>query len=228
MKISDIAVIALTCLAATACKKKDAGSNTKPADNTPYSITVSGDRRLLQPLQFTANGTEGHKVFWDFGDQKDGNGQQVSHIYNRPDSFTVKLMLDDRNTKPVATVRIGISTGIERYAGVYHWHVHYYRDSVSEQSDWQAERDIAITCPNVRFVQVGADKDSFGFFRQPQLFQLYFVSDSLYTYHVDTTSKYHENTKLYYNPKTGDISFVRSHDEFVCLYYYYYHAEYNK
>lgn len=229
MKISDITVIALICLSATACKKKDTGSNTKPTDNTPtYSISVSGSMRLLQPLQFTANGTEGHKVFWDFGDQESGNGQQASHIYNRPDSFTVKLMLDDRNTKPVATARIGISTGIEKYAGVYHWHVHYYRDSVGDRSEWDSERDIAITCPNVRFVQVGADMDSFGYFRQPQLFQLYFVSDSLYTYYVDTTSKYHENTRLYYNPKTGDISFVRSHDEFVCLYWYYYNADYKR
>jgi hypothetical protein len=230
MKISNIAIVPLICLATTACKKKDTANNTKPAGNTPvaYSISVSGNMRLLQPVQFTANGTEGHKVFWDFGDQQTGDGGQVSHAYNRPDSFTVSLRLDDINTKPVATARIGISTGIEKYAGVYHWHVHYYRDSVGDRSEWLAERDIAISSPNVRFVQVAADNDSFGYFRRPQLFQLYFVSDSLYTYYVDTTSAYHSNTRLYYNPKTGDISFVRSHDEFVCLYWYYYHAEYNK
>ncbi|MBS1778571.1 MAG: hypothetical protein JST70_04560, partial [Bacteroidetes bacterium] len=53
MKISYIAVIALLCMAATACRKKDA----TPAS----SMTISGDRHLLQPLQFTANGTKGHK-----------------------------------------------------------------------------------------------------------------------------------------------------------------------
>lgn len=57
MKISNIAIIALICLAANACKKKDTANNTKPAGNTPtaYSISVSGNMRLLQPVQFIAN-----------------------------------------------------------------------------------------------------------------------------------------------------------------------------
>jgi len=197
MKISYIAVIALICLFATACRKKDA----TPAG----SMTISGDRHLLQPLQFTANGTKGHKVFWDFGDQQTSEGIQVSHVYNHLDSFTVSLRLDDSSTQPVATTAVVITTGVEKYAGMYHWHVHYSIDSVYVKSERDAERDIAITSTGNSFVQVGSDDDgivSHYSFNYPAEYTLDSATEDKYTYKSGLGI-------LEFHPKTGEISFTR-------------------
>lgn len=197
MKISYIAVIALICLAATACRKKDA----TPAS----SMTISGDRHLLQPLQFTANGTKGHKVFWDFGDRQTSEGIQVSHVYNHLDSFTVSLRLDDSSAQPVATTAVVITTGVEKYAGMYHWHVHYSVDSAYVKSERDAERDIAITSTGDSLIQVGGDDDgtpTYHYFHYPAVYTLDTATEDIYTYRSGKGI-------LKFHPKTGEIGFTR-------------------
>lgn len=102
LSILSMAFIGCTLLM-TSCKKPSASFT---ADKSAVAVG--------EAVNFTNTSTDASKVMWDFGDgtQSASAGTSVSHVYQRPGSYTVSLLGTKKNGKKpsdAATVTITVS-----------------------------------------------------------------------------------------------------------------------
>ncbi|MGN6478125.1 MAG: hypothetical protein ACTHKV_12945 [Flavipsychrobacter sp.] len=210
MRCLPIALI--TTLALVSCKKNE--DNTAPANagnsGPAYSISVSGNYMVNTPMKLVANGAHGHRIHWILGDNTKVDGDSVTHIYKTADSFRITISLDDEAYKPVAKTTIGIISGIEPYAGRYHWVANYHLDSVGTVKDWTSEKDIAFSCPIAGVVRIEADNDTVaGWFNIPIDMHYVYTTDSFVVFQGSDAAVAYPGF-FYWFFKTNTFQFSRS------------------
>ncbi|GHM99926.1 hypothetical protein WSM22_14160 [Cytophagales bacterium WSM2-2] len=84
--------------------------NPKPTAN----FAVTGDLNTQVTITFTDQSTNAVSWFWDFGDNKNSNTQNTTHLYTAMKSYPVKLTVTAANgCVDTKTTAINVITGIE-------------------------------------------------------------------------------------------------------------------
>jgi len=83
---------------------------------------ISGNAVAHQPLTFSVPGADTLTCLWDFGDGQSASGQEVSHFYTEPGTYTVLLKVSDSSgiVNPITlTVNIAPAQGPVASANIH-------------------------------------------------------------------------------------------------------------
>lgn len=109
MKITQKATWTLlaSSLFLAACSKKDSGTLEGPVPTASFTSTVDASQFPVR-VTFTDTSQDAFQNIWDFGDNTTGKGTTVTHTYNTPGTYQVRLTESGRggtaSTKPTDVV----------------------------------------------------------------------------------------------------------------------------
>ena len=203
--------ILIACLIG-ACKKKDMSEH--PSSATP-DLTITGNLWVWDTLIFTSN-VPYDNVKMDFGDGSYTMNDTAKHIYNKPGTYTVRMIINNDTAQAISktiTIKYNITfagdmRGTRLYSRAYSY---FYSDNNIDES-WTSDVSISIDVISDSLIIVGADTVNGNQSRFN--FNIDFHLDAKgttysYSNHSTLGSQTHYECNLQYNPTTNTISFHR-------------------